>query len=313
MSAGWVAATVRAKALLDRRIGGDAAQELAQRPTLDAAAARLADTAYRRLLPEAADPVLHERAVESAALWNLRVLAGWLPRPGTAALRVLVADFEIRNIVDRLRALAGEPVPEPFHLGALATAWRRASVAPSIGSLRSALAASPWGESGTDDPADLVDVLRLSAAARLAALHSTAQPWGAAAAAIEVARRRFLAGRRLTPGMRTRARPLLGAAALDAGDWDAYIARLPRPATGWAFDGIDDSRRLWLAQERWWARVERDAGRLACAAGFGIGPSLGCAVLLLADARAVRRALSAAARGGRAEADFAEGGRDAGG
>lgn len=318
MSAGWIAGTVRARELLDRRIGAGAARELAASPTLDAAVAGLADTAYRRFLPDGADAALDERAVESAALWNLRVLAGWLPGPGMAALRVLAADFEIRNVVDRLRALAGQRVPEPFRLGALATAWRRASGAPSISTLRRALAASPWGDCGTDDPADLVDALRLSAAARLAALHSATRPWGAGAAAIEVARRRFLIGRPLVPAMVLRAGPLLGAAALGAGDWDAYAARLPRTTAGWALDDIDDPQRLWLAQERWWTRVEQDAGTLASAERFGLEPPLGCAVLLLADARAVRRALSTAARGGHAEADradggAAEGGRDAGG
>lgn len=301
MSAGWVGATVRARALLDRRVGADTARELAGQPTLGAAVARLADTAYRRFLPDDADPGRAERAVEAAALWNVRVLAGWLPARGTAALRVLVADFEIRNIVDRLRAFAGEPVPAPFQLGAVATAWRHASAAASVRELRRALAASPWGECGTDDPADLVDVLRLSAATRLAQLHPATRPWGAAAVAIEVARRRFLTPRPLAPGTGTRARPLLGAAALDAEDWDAYTAQLHRVTAGWVLDGIDDPRRLWVAQERWWIRVERDAGLLASSSGFDIGPSLGCAVLLLADARAVRRALSTAVHGRPAE------------
>ncbi len=303
MTAGWVAGTVRARALLDRRMGEGATRELAGQPTLDAAVATLAGTAYRRFLRESTGPVQVEHAVDETVLWNLRVLAGWLPRSGAAALRVLVADFEIRNIVDRLRALAGEPVPEPYRLGALATAWRSASSSTSIADLRRALAASPWGECAADNPADLVAVLRLSGASRLAALHASTRPWGAAAAALVVGRQHFLAGRPPTAGAVARARPLLGAAALGAEDWNAYAARLPRATAGWVLEGIAEPRRLWLAEERWWTRVERDADALAHSSGFDMGPSLGCAVLLLADARAVRRALSAAARGGRPQED----------
>jgi hypothetical protein len=298
MTARWVAGTVRARALLDRRAGASVTRELAGLPTLDAAVTRLADTAYHRCLPERADPDRAERAVEQALLWNLRVLAGWLPNPGTAMLRVLVADFEIRNIVDKLLALSGEPVPEPYRLGALGTAWRRAAGAASVPDLRRELTASPWGDCGTDDPAALVADLRLSAAGRLAALHASTRPWGAAAAALAVGRQRFLMGDPLAPGTTARARPLLGAAAIGAEDWDAYASRLPRAAAGWVLEGIDDPRRLWRAEERWWTRVEQDAGALARSPGFDVGPSLGCAVLLLADARAVRRALGGVARGG---------------
>ena len=302
MSAGWVAGTVRAKALLVGAIGAAAADRLAARPTLEAALADLAGTAYQRFLPEDADSAQAERAVEDAAVWNLRVLAGWLPRAGTRVLRVVAADFEIRNVADKLRALAGEPSADPYRLGALATAWNRASAAASFTELRSVLSVSPWGRSEADTPADLVADLRVSAATRLAALHTAARPWGLAAAALTVARQRFLLGRPLAPAMRARVGHLLGAAVVGAEDWNGYTALLPKQTAGWALEGIDGPARLWVAEERWWARVERDARELGHASGFGMEVALGCAVLLVADARAVRGALAAAARGGSGQA-----------
>ena len=298
MSAGWVAGTVRARALLSCAIGAAATSRLAGRSSFAAAAADLTDTAYQRFLPENATPDQAERAVEDTALWNLRVLAGWLPRPGAAVLRVVAADFEIRNIADKLRGLAGEPTAATYRLGALGTAWSRASAATSFAELRSAVSASSWGRCETDTPADLVADLRLSGAARLAALHTATRPWGTAAAALTVARQRFLIGRPLAPATRIRATHMLGAAPVDAEDWKAFTALLPTPTAGWVMDGIGDPARLWVAEERWWARVESDARALAHAPGFGMESALGCAVVLLADARAVRGALSAAARGG---------------
>ena len=47
--------------------------------------------------------------IASALLWDLRVLAGWLPRDGVRLLRVLAAWFEMANVDEMLQALAGRP------------------------------------------------------------------------------------------------------------------------------------------------------------------------------------------------------------
>jgi hypothetical protein len=299
MGAGWVAGTVRARALLERRLGSAAVAGLAVLPTPDAAAARLGDSSYQRFLPAGADPGQAERAVDDAVLWNLRVLAGWLPRRGLAAIQALASDYEIRNIADKLRVLAGEPAGTPYRLGALAAAWRSAAAARSTAELRAAVSASPWGDPGTEEPGDFVVFLRLSAASRLAAVHDDARPWGAAAAALAVARRRFLAGAPLSATAQAKAGPLLGSPALHAEDWPGFTAALPRRDVGWVLEGIEDPRQLWRAEELWWSRLEQDAADLVHTSGFGPEPALGCAALLLADARAVRAALASAARGGR--------------
>jgi hypothetical protein len=231
-------------------------------------------------------------------LWNLRVLAGWLPRSGAAALGVLVAGYEIRNIADKLRALAGAPVQAPYGLGSLSTAWRQAATVDSVAGLRRVLGASAWGDPGVDDAAELVCDLRLGAAQRLADLHEACRPLGVAACALGYARQRFLIGRRLAPKSRRRARALLGERAVGAGSWQEFAAHVPKATAGWVLEGVDGPRRLWRAEERWWSRAERDAAALARAPRFDLACPLGCALLLLVDARAVRGAVNRAARAG---------------
>ena len=299
MSAAWVAATVRAKSLLDRRVGPVVAARLAARPNLPSALDELADTAYRSFLTQTPDPLGAERAVNEAVVWNLRVLGGWMPGSGVAMLRVLVADLEIRDIADRLRAISGHEVPAPYGLGALATCRYAAVESTSISAMRAALAASAWGDPGTADPSCLIEYLRLSAASRLAAVHPDSESWGAAAAALAIARQRFLLGHAPRPAAVARVRPLLGVRALDAPDWDAFTSALPQSTAGWILSGLTDPQQLWMGEQRWWTRVESDAATLARPARFDLGPALGCAALLLADAHRVRAALSAAYRGGR--------------
>ena len=98
MSAGWVAGSVRAKALVRRRLGADGARRLAACGSLGDALGLLAATPYganiRRDQPLAA--AQHE--VAGILLWDLRVLAGWLPRDGVRLLRTLGAWFELANV-----------------------------------------------------------------------------------------------------------------------------------------------------------------------------------------------------------------------
>src|SRR5579859_2883435 len=121
MSAGWVAGSVRARALAERRLGLDAARRLASRDCLADAVSGLAATAYGRDVQPGCDLAAAQHGVASAILWDLRVLAGWLPRDGVRLLRTLAAWFELANVDELLAAFPGPP----FELGALATAWPR--------------------------------------------------------------------------------------------------------------------------------------------------------------------------------------------
>jgi hypothetical protein len=130
VSAGWVAGSLRARALAMRRLGPETAKHIAACSSLADALAILNETAYRippsRLSRESGDLrwalEAAQRAIAESVLWNLRVLAGWLPRGGTAVMRALAGWFEVANISERLRELDGGATGQYFDLGAVATA-----------------------------------------------------------------------------------------------------------------------------------------------------------------------------------------------
>ena len=68
-----------------------------------------------------------EHAIRAEVLWQLRVLAGWMPPPAAPLARALAGGFEVRNIVGHYRVLTGGPAEPVFRLGTLGTAWARLS------------------------------------------------------------------------------------------------------------------------------------------------------------------------------------------
>jgi hypothetical protein len=302
MTAGWVAGSVRARALARRRLGRSAARDLAASPSLDAALAALAATPYGHAVQPGQRLAAAQGAVAATLLWHLRVLAGWLPRQGAEAVRRCAGWFEIAN-VDELLArwrdgAAEAPAQAPFHLGALATAWPRLARAGSAAEVRAELAASPWGDPGSDRPRAVQAGMRLSWLARLGAVSERAVPLAAGAAALLVARERFGAGQELPAAPAAHARRLLGAGAVAADSFGELRRRLPARAR-WALRGVEDVGELWRAEAAWWGRVERDGFSLLGTAGFGLAHALGAVAVLGADAWRVRAALEIAARGGR--------------
>jgi hypothetical protein len=288
---------VRAGSLARRRLGAAAARGLAASASLEGATAVLAATPYRHGVRAGQDLAGAQRGVTITLLWHLRVLAGWLPRDGERMLRLLAGWFEIANVDDLLQRLAGRPAEEPLQLGALATTWPRCAHARSAAELRTTLATSPWGDPGGATAREVQLGMRLSWAARLSRLDRAA-PWAAGAAALLVARERFVAGRDLPATPRRQATRLLGQKALAATSLAELRRRLPDPA-GWVLAGIEDPVDLWRAEAGWWSRVERDGFQLLDAARFGAAPVLGAVAVLSADAQRVRAALELAARGGR--------------
>jgi hypothetical protein len=298
MSAGWVAGSVRAKALAQRRLGAGAARALAASSSLEVALAALAATPYRQEVRPGQGLAEAQRAVAATLLWHLRVLAGWLPREGADMLRLLAGWFEIANVDEVLHRLSGGAGEEPFRLGALATAWPRLARARSAAELRGTLAASAWGDPGEAAPRAVQLGMRLSWMARVGAELERATPWAAGAAALLVARERFAAGHDLPAAALARARPLLGSDALEAASLGELARRLPARAR-WALEDATDPDELWRAEARWWSRVERDGFALLGGADLGPAPVLGAVAVLAADAWRVRAALELAARGGR--------------
>jgi hypothetical protein len=261
-----------------------------------AAVDQLAASSYGPRVRAGDSPAVAARAVADTLLWNLRVLAGWVPPAGTRLLRHLAGWFEIANVEEHLRGLDGRAADPPFALGALSTAWPRLHRCTSRDELRAQLAASPWGDPGGHTDHDVAVGMRLAWAARVAGRVTPALPWACAAAAVLVARERFALGRPLPVGAQRTVGGLLGGRALVAASLDDFVARLPGPA-GWVFAGVAGVADLWHAETGWWRRVRQDAAGLLGGSRLGSGRLVGAAALLAADAMAVRAALAVSARG----------------
>ncbi|MEU8233253.1 hypothetical protein AB0C12_27040 [Actinoplanes sp. NPDC048967] len=300
MTTGWVAGSVRATAMARRRMGVAAARELAACPGLPEALEILARSPYGREVRTGDQLATAERAVASTTLWNLRVLAGWLPAEGAELFRLLAAWFEIANIDEHLRGLAAGPLDAgvpPFRLGSLATAWPRLSGTTSPVELRTALATSAWGDPGADSPRAISTWLRVSWAVRVSAGVEPARSWAAGAVALLVAREHVARQRPLPEAAAAAAGKLLGAGWIGSTGLADLAERLPA-AAGWALDDVTSTADLWRAETRWWARLRRDGKTLLLRPAFDRQRPLGAVAVLAADAWLVSAALELAARGG---------------
>jgi len=279
MTGGWVAGTVRAKGMARRVLGADAARQLATCRSLPQAQHELAATSFRDAATPGLSLAAAQHAVAATILWDLRVLAGWLPRDGVSLLRLLAGWFEIANVDELLLALAGRPAGPEFQLGALATAWPRLSQARSAGELRSLLATSAWGDPGGDSSRDIRLGLRTSWAARVAGSGDRCRAWAAAASALLAAGEPGAPAPTAVPNIGRPGRRLSG-------------PRRPSPTTA------VPTAQPWQAEADWWRRVEADGLALLRSAGPDSGPVLGAVAVMAADARRIRAALELAARGG---------------
>ena len=112
MSAGWVAGSVRARGLARRRMGAEATRRLAACPSLSDALQLLAATGYGANIGRGQELAAAQHEVADTLLWDLRVLAGWLPSDGARLLRTLGAWFELANVDELLQSIAGRrPAP----------------------------------------------------------------------------------------------------------------------------------------------------------------------------------------------------------
>ena len=236
MSGGWVAGSVRARAMVRRCIGTGAARELAACGSLREALQALAATPYGRERLPGLTLSAAQHGIASVILWDLRVLAGWLPGDGVRLLRALAGWFELANVEELLEAMAGRPVEADFALGALATAWPRLRQAASLAGLRAVLAASAWGDPGGETAEAVLLGMRSRWAARVAAIGDPARSWAAGAEALLLAGQRFAPGRE-APDTGTGGAPgMLGAAAAGVVTLDELGRRLPARAR-WVLAG----------------------------------------------------------------------------
>ena len=296
MSAGWVAGSVRAKALARRRLGAPGARQVAACGSLREALGVLADTAYAGACKQSQGLAAVQHAIAAGVLWNYRVLAGWLPRGGLSLMRPLAGWFEIANIDELIEGLAGRPADGRFDLGALATAWPRLRGSASLTELQAGLAASAWKDPGGSSGPAIRAGVRARWAQRVAAIGGPATAWAAGAVALLLAGERFAADRPLNPALQDAARTLLGPAA-GAATFAELRERLPS-RLGWALAPAESADDLWRAEAAWYARVERDGLELLQSSAPDWHAVLGSAALLATDARRVGAALELAARGG---------------
>jgi hypothetical protein len=296
MRPAWVAGSVRARALAGRRLGTVAARELAAVRTAEDAVEALARSPYGWRVRAGDSLAQAQRGVAETLLWHLRVLAGWLPAAGAELLRLFAGGFELINIDEHVKAMAGGRAREPFRLGTLATAWTAVAATGSREETRRALAASAWGEPGGDSERQLQLTPRVRWAERVAGRVAAAQPWACGAVALLVARE-VAAGRPLPTLAAAGAGRLLGPAASDAGSLAELRSRL-RPSASWIFSEVPTPENLWRFEALWWKRVRVDGQRLLSRSGFGEDAVIGVVALLAADAALARAALEIAASGG---------------
>ena len=109
MKPGWVAGSVRARLLANRRLGRAGARAVAAAGSLPGAVGLVAASPYGRDVKSEMGLLEAERGVRATTLWHLRVLAGWLPPGGSDVVRVLAGGHEIANVEAHVDELAGGP------------------------------------------------------------------------------------------------------------------------------------------------------------------------------------------------------------
>ena len=302
MSTSWVAGVVRAKALAERRLGAGAARALATSPGLAEAVTVLHHTPYGHDVRPGMSLGEAQHAVGASLLWNMRVLAGWLPRGGADVIRLLAAGFEMANLDEHLARLAGEPAESTYSLGTLDTAWARLSSTTTLAGVAAVLGSASWRLGDVATQRDLRVGIRLAWADAVVAGVPAAAAWATSAAALLVLREVALDGQRLTPPLARRASYVLGRAFVDEasrGQRDVSALRvLLRSDTRSVLEDVDRVEDLWRAEASWWQRVEHDGFGLLRGSSYDQRPVVGAVAVLAVDAWRTRAALEVAARGG---------------
>lgn len=279
------------------RVGAGGSYKIAAQQNLHEGLSLLTDTIYAKKLVGCTSLAEAERAIHETVLWQLRVLAGWMPATGTRLIRTAAGVYEIANILSLYRSLAsGQPAIKFLDVGALATAWPQLREATSIAQLTQALRSSPWGDSASGDTAVSQDVLTLVWMRRLADVAAPARPWAEAVSAVTAARILFVENVAPSPRIIQVVLPLLGQSWLSAKSFSELQEALPS-STRLLFAGITTPEDLWRAEARVWAQVERDGFRLLRNSLPGSEVVLGAIAILATDAWRVCAALAAASIG----------------
>lgn len=299
MRSSWVAATVRARGIGRRRAGTELSRRIAAAPTLDAGLARLAGTAFENVAKPGMSLRDAEHGIRTELLWELRVLAGWMPAAGAPLARALAARFEMSNIEARRDRLAGGDGIQEFTLGTLATSWPRLAETTSLEQLRDELASSPWGDPGDVSAPALHDTLFVTWLRMVDTSPSrtiAVAKWVGGGAALLAARTVLTVDGKPSDRLIRSIGPLIGWRWTAARSVEELRAALPGRAK-WALAGIDEPEQLWRAEAHVRGRMESDGFKLLRGAQPGPEPVVGALAVLAVDAWRVRAALAAAAGG----------------
>lgn len=297
MKAGWVAATVRARNLAQRRVGAGRCHQCSTTANLSRALTLLTDSSYSEPLTGVTTLAAAQRATRETLLWQLRVLAGWLPPGGTGLVRAAAGAYERDNIVALARQLAGgTAAPAPYDVGGLATAWPRLRGQTTAPGLAEALRRSPWGTPGAVDLGGLGDVLTLVWLRRLASAAPSAQVWTRSAGVLLACRLRLVDDVAPSARVLSLIHPWLGREWEGAQNLAGFRAALPGPART-ILEGVVDPSDLWRAEARLRVEVEADGLRLLRRPLPGPDVVLGAIAVLAIDGWRLRAALAAADAG----------------
>lgn len=295
MTAGWVAATTRGRALVDRLLGPGATHELATMASWPEARRALAATIYGSDLPADADRFTASRVAVEATTWQLRVLAGWLPPGQNGVARLAIAPMEIANIEAHLARLDGTRTAPSIPLGSLAGVWPRVAATTSAGQVRGVLAHSVWGDPGSSERTAVAFGLRVGAARRLASLLPEMSAWANGAATVLAAREQYAFDRAINEHSGRTLDRLLGPRWRRAATVGDLADGLPRSAA-WALEGVTDPSSLWRAELNVARRVADDAHRLVSTGRHRRSAVAALMALMLVDLWRVRAAIEVAGR-----------------
>lgn len=315
MTAGWVAASTRGRSMLQRTVGSAGTQALAEAGSWSEARDRLATTVYGASVPADADRTTARVIADAATVWQLRVLAGWLPPASSGLARAFAAAFEIAAIDRHLARLRRredswfEP-PRRVELGSLATAWPRVERTTTTEQVRRVLARSAWGDPGGDDTLAIRVGLRVAWGRRLLRQAPTTTDWVHGAAAVLVARERFLFEREIPDVPARLLDRMLGSSWRTAPTVATLAERLPASAA-WSLSTRSDPtpEALWRSELAVIDRVDRDAHRTVDTGRNSRAAVAAVMALLLVDLWRVTAAIEAAGRVPTPSEVFVVGGR----
>lgn len=281
MSGDWIAGSVRAHGLAGS-VGLDVATAVSASRDLDFAFDVLIASTWVRDLDTQTSLVAVERRILATLLWQLRILAGWLPAEGVEVIRSCVAWFEIRNVEDRMAHIAGAPAQASFELGRLGIISRSLQSTGSGADVRRLLAASSWGDPGAEDAYSIRIWMCHRWHRRVRDAAPELRVWADAAAWLLVLRERL--ARRPGAELLASVRPGLPSR------W-RWVSTTP-----WT------SADLWSAEERWWAQIREEGASLLHSPVASSKPVLGALATLAATAHEIASALEIVSGGRYVEA-----------